>query len=301
MGKEQRWFRIGDLSGLTGVPRRTIHFYVQTGLLHAPVKTGKTMAYYDESHRRKLAYIQKAKGQGLPLVEIKKRIRELEKEKKSFGQRAKEEVLSKKRVQAGQRAPLRARGKKTRERIIKVGSRLFRQKGYKETKISDITRHLGIGKGSFYFYFAGKRDLFLECVPMLFGDLFSKGWEQMRKEKDPAQRLKLRAEVTVPVIKEFATILQLSKEALETEDPKLKQLGERIFVSICRPVESDIEKGIQQGMFRPVDARTVSIFLISFIQSMDYFMAIDPQLSAETLKDAVMDLITWGLRNEGSQ
>ena len=61
MGNETRWFRIGDLSRLTSVPRRTIHFYVQEGLLHPPVKTGKTMAYYDESHRKKLAHIKKEK------------------------------------------------------------------------------------------------------------------------------------------------------------------------------------------------------------------------------------------------
>ena len=43
----QNLMKISKLSEITGVARDAIHFYVREGLLPAPVKTKKNMAYYD--------------------------------------------------------------------------------------------------------------------------------------------------------------------------------------------------------------------------------------------------------------
>ena len=72
--ENEKWFKIKDVEQLTGIPRRTVHFYLQSGLLHPPKRTGKTMAYYDENHIRKLKDIVKLKQQGLPLIAIRDRI-----------------------------------------------------------------------------------------------------------------------------------------------------------------------------------------------------------------------------------
>ena len=52
---------VGELEKRSGLPRATIHHYLQNGLLHRPFKTGQTMAYYDETHLRRLKHIQKIK------------------------------------------------------------------------------------------------------------------------------------------------------------------------------------------------------------------------------------------------
>ena len=53
--------RIKELVERSGLPRTTIHFYLRHGLLHPPVKTGRTMAYYDKSHLDRLRKIQSLK------------------------------------------------------------------------------------------------------------------------------------------------------------------------------------------------------------------------------------------------
>ncbi|MFP4446096.1 MAG: MerR family transcriptional regulator, partial [Desulfosudaceae bacterium] len=42
MKKKNRLYRISEIERITGIPRRRIHFYLQAGLLHRPIKTGKT-------------------------------------------------------------------------------------------------------------------------------------------------------------------------------------------------------------------------------------------------------------------
>ncbi|MBU3914463.1 MerR family transcriptional regulator, partial [bacterium] len=78
MVNSPRWFKIAELEYLSGVSRRTIHFYLQQKLIHPPARTGKTMAYYDETHLRKLSYIKREKANGLPLIAIRQNIEEIE-------------------------------------------------------------------------------------------------------------------------------------------------------------------------------------------------------------------------------
>jgi len=64
--------RIGELSELTGVSRDTIKFYLKEGLIPRPVKTGKTMSYYDPSCVERIAIIKKMQSERfLPLHVIK--------------------------------------------------------------------------------------------------------------------------------------------------------------------------------------------------------------------------------------
>ncbi|MEJ8303657.1 TetR/AcrR family transcriptional regulator [Saccharibacillus sacchari] len=47
------------------------------------------------------------------------------------------------------------------EAILDSAFEIFGQKGFYETKISDITEHAGIAKGTMYLYFKSKEELFM--------------------------------------------------------------------------------------------------------------------------------------------
>ena len=56
----------------TGVPRQVIHFYIQQGLLPEGHKTGRNMAYYDETHVERIELVRKLQHERfLPLKVIK--------------------------------------------------------------------------------------------------------------------------------------------------------------------------------------------------------------------------------------
>ncbi len=58
----------------------------------------------------------------------------------------------------------------TRERILKAAVTVFASKGYHDTKVDDIVAESNTSKGSFYFYFPSKQDIFLALVDT-FADL----------------------------------------------------------------------------------------------------------------------------------
>lgn len=64
--------RIGALEERTGLTRDTIHHYVREGLVHAPEKTGATVAWYDQKHVTRLRAIRALRCASLPLAAVKR-------------------------------------------------------------------------------------------------------------------------------------------------------------------------------------------------------------------------------------
>jgi DNA-binding transcriptional MerR regulator len=70
---EMKDYSIQELCDKTGLPRRTIHFYSQQGILPPPSGAGLG-AHYDEGHLLRLFLIPALRQQGLRLDEIRTRL-----------------------------------------------------------------------------------------------------------------------------------------------------------------------------------------------------------------------------------
>jgi AcrR family transcriptional regulator len=57
-----------------------------------------------------------------------------------------------------------ARGERTRTRLIEAAERVFTELGYHDASIVKIAEAAGVAPGTFYLYFAGKREIFDELV-----------------------------------------------------------------------------------------------------------------------------------------
>ena len=60
--------------------------------------------------------------------------------------------------------PLSARGERTRRRLLEAAERIFAELGYHDASIVKITEAAGVGQGTFYLYFASKKEIFDELV-----------------------------------------------------------------------------------------------------------------------------------------
>jgi len=293
----RKWYKISEIEQLSGVSRRTIHFYLQNQLLHLPFKTGKTMSYYDDEHLVRLEMIKQLKAEGLPLFLVKEKIENQLKDPAHLNKLKTKILPPAEQINEGhKKQSMYAKGRKTKEKIIKRGCEFFCSKGYKDTHVSDITRALNVGKGTFYFYFKDKKELLLECMPLIFEALFSKGWRRIRKEQTPIKRLELRAQTVFPVLSQFCAIIHLCKESMEDDDPNVKRMGKNTFLSIRKPLETDIEKGIAAGVFRSIDPKVAGTMMIGIIENMYYLKNVDPDLDHSNIWDSVAGMLIFGIK-----
>jgi len=58
-----------------------------------------------------------------------------------------------------------------RERLLNASLKLFREKGYEQTKVADITRDAGVAKGTFFNYFPTKERVLLALGEQMLGKM----------------------------------------------------------------------------------------------------------------------------------
>ncbi|MBC7074920.1 MAG: MerR family transcriptional regulator [Syntrophomonadaceae bacterium] len=275
--RENKPLRISDLEKITGLNRSTIHFYLREGLLSPPRRTGKTMAYYDSDHVAELQRIRELREKGYPLSIIK--------EMKSVN-------LGREGGEIEESIPSPDR----RQQIMDKAVEVFARKGYHKTRIGDITKAVGVGQSTFYLYFPSKKALFIECVDRVFQTMFSGVWEEIKHEKNPIRRIRMRAEVVLKSYPQFIDILHVLHGSFE-DDPILDAKRKEIYASVARTVQRDILKAIDEGLIIPVNTEIVSYMMVGWLETAPLLLDRDKSYSVDELLNTLEDLFKFALQH----
>lgn len=287
------FMRISELVSKAGVPKTTIHFYVRQGLLHPPLKTGRTMAYYDESHLKRLQNIQKIRLKGrVPLSFIKESLPKPERRNQEPGG-----SLDSPGMEAA--TTTKAKDRK-RQQILKAAIRVFSEKGYHKIKIRDITASLGISTGTFYIYFKDKRELFVDVVDDVIRTILGDAAEAIRHEEDVAKRMAIRGRVFYDNYSKYNEILNQLRAEMVGEDQWPHDKIKKAYHALTLPVIRDIQKGIEAGIYRNVDPDLTAYTLTGIIEMMCFRTIIGSKYAYEQIEKFVLDFATNGLRPENA-
>jgi DNA-binding transcriptional MerR regulator len=205
--------KIARLCKESGLTRSTIHHYLNIGLLHRPRQVGLNLHLFDETHLNRLRQIRWLReNERLPLAQIKELLDRLEPQEAVQSMPGSGAGLGGEVDSGDQQGEVRARdqGRKNREMILDAAIKLFSEQGYENTKISDVTDALHMGKGTFYVYFKNKRELFMECIDRLTVTIVpEEAWAEIRSEKGYESKTIKRAVAFLDAFPGFRGILNL--------------------------------------------------------------------------------------------
>jgi len=263
--------KISELSAQAQVPVSTIKYYLRQGLLPAPLRTGKNMAYYSESHLECLLAISEMQSQAMSLDMIKQNLPDI----------------------AHTQASIHALPHSSRRlKVTRSATELFRTKGYHATSIADIVKHAGIGRGTFYQYFPNKEALFLECADGIFEDI-DREFEGLLDESDVLKRLKQRALLTGRSYQHLIEMLNLARGASAKDKPHFQDKLAQVMHNLVGPILRDAEKGVEQGLFRIKNSTLIAYLLLGAIEYGYYYVTKHPG-DIDDLIDKGWDMIMHG-------
>jgi AcrR family transcriptional regulator len=254
INKRPKHMRISELSAFTGISPASIRYYLREGLISTPLKTSKTMAFYNDEHLKTLLKIKELKEEGLPLEAIKEIVREKEPDT-TPGEENNNAINSSKK-----------------EQIIRASVRLFREKGYEGTKISDIPPRAGIGKGTFYQYFRNKEDLFIECADSIFHEIGG-NISEIQEETDPINKLRLRGLFFGQYQRHVMDMLNLLRGASVQEGNPVKEKLDEVMKNLTEPLREDLEKAMEHRQIRTMDSRFLAHMLMGVAEYVLYYGA----------------------------
>ncbi len=264
--------KIGELEKISGIPRSTIHHYVNYGLLHRPLKSSSTMAEYDQSHvkrleaiqRIKLDYLKSAKTSRIPLDHIKHKLSE------SYSLQIPVEAQSESRAACNEE-----RSRRKKEQIIEATLNLYAHRGYYLTNIRDITKAVGISSPTFYRYFKDKRELFVETIEYVVMKFKKQIREALKGEKDLTRRSKIMFETFYSHYSKIGEILNQLRSGVIIEDPWAKDRLSRLYQEMMKDLIKEIEGAIKNGIIRPVNPVLLAYFNLAINEAAIHLSKMD--------------------------
>ncbi len=134
----------------------------------------------------------------------------------------------------------------TKNNIFEVAGRLFKEKGYDNTTVDEITKEAGIGKGTFFNYFPAKQALLQDFVKQKEELVFDQVKDQLTQNISTKEKIK---NILVHVAKSNEKDRELTKLFVFEH---LKHYGheERRSMSLNHLIQVMFEKGEKTEEFK---------------------------------------------------
>jgi len=180
-----------------------------------------------------------------------------------------------------------------RAAIAHAAAELIFLNGFNETSVSQIARQTGIGKSTIYDYFSSKDEIILFLLDEPLAEVRIKAAEIAAAPGSIIERISQILEMHLDVLlRDKAFVFKLSFEFqrlplnVQARHEKKRQAYQDLLVEL-------IEKGIRDGVFRPVDPDIVMKTLLSILSSV--VLTSRPTGTPQEMLKNALDLILKGL------
>lgn len=147
----------------------------------------------------------------------------------------------------------------TKEKILEAAIKVFAERGYHSTRVDDIADESNTSKGSIYFYFKSKQEIFLGLIE-IFIDLLEKRVQKSISNRElhgPEQLTQTLVEIVL-VFKQYRSLAKI----VLIQAVGLGEIFEdqrRLFIDkFCSIVKTRLERSIQDGSIDPINSEIIA-------------------------------------------
>lgn len=156
-----------------------------------------------------------------------------------------------------------------RKKIIDKAWELFAKNGYEETKVEDITKDLGISKGSFYTYFATKEELFYEVLGKIKKEVIEK-LENINVDQTPEKVLEDYVKAKMNHVVKILNNMKLRAVEKYLIDPKLRIFFQELQEKSTNFIKINIVEKFNSKNGNKYNADVISEFILISIEEFLY-------------------------------
>ena len=142
--------------------------------------------------------------------------------------------------------------KKTKRKIFETSMRLFSEKGYEATSIEEITAVVGVAKGTLYYHFSSKEEIFNFLVEEGMNLLRNSIEIKTSKCNNAIDKLKAIILIQLKAIRKYHNILIILLSQAWGSEARNKFCKEKVLEYI-NVIQNVIEDGIEKGDIKNVD------------------------------------------------
>ncbi|HVN16969.1 MAG TPA: TetR/AcrR family transcriptional regulator [Anaerolineales bacterium] len=148
-----------------------------------------------------------------------------------------------------------------KSQILNAAEGVFTKKGFSDARMDDIAEETGLSKGTLYLYFKSKEDLVIAILDRIFGDVINQFQTRKNVELKATEAIWQFTEAAIRDYKRMMGLMPIAYEFLalgfrNTVVQKALKNYFKLYMDALIPI---IQRGIDSGEFRQVDARDVAV------------------------------------------
>lgn len=183
----------------------------------------------------------------------------------------------------------------TREKILEAAKSLFVKNGFHETSMSAIAEKAGLGKGTLYWYFSSKDELFNKMLKKEGEIIIEEIHNLCNQEFPPEEILRefIKSRIDRMLKNKKTTRMFLDNENYINRE--FKNILFEIYFTVIDELQVIIQKGIDEGSFRNESPRYVAAAVIGLIHAMGSLMITGEADNVTEMVDFISRMILKGI------
>ena len=185
-----------------------------------------------------------------------------------------------------------------RKNISIAAVKTFAVKRFDRATVEEIATSAGVGKGTFYLYFNSKEELLSFLFDHGIKKLIEYVQQEIKKGRTPSEKLKIAISAQLDFNYSYEEYINFFlrefwnyREELKKQVYKLREEYIVIFQDI-------IEKGIEKGEFKDVDAETISSGLFGMLNiSSTHWTIFSDEFPIEDMEESIKKVFLEGIIN----
>ncbi len=155
---------------------------------------------------------------------------------------------------------------KTKRKIFEASMKLFAEKGYDATSIEEITATVGVAKGTLYYHFASKEEIFNFLVEEGIKLLNNSVDIKIDKLPNYIDKLKAIVLIQIKIVVKYENLITILLSQFLGNEARNKRCKEQIFTYIEK-IEQVVKAGIEKGEIKPGNPQAIASEIYSLICS----------------------------------
>jgi AcrR family transcriptional regulator len=169
---------------------------------------------------------------------------------------------------------------KTKRKIFEASMKLFAEKGYEGTSIEEITSEVGVAKGTLYYHFTSKEEIFDFLISEGMGLLENSIQIKVNKQDNYVDKVRAIILIQVKLVEKYEKFITILTTEMWGNSERSKAC--RNFVSeYLKDIKKILDEGIEKGELKETNTDLMSKEILGFLFSSLYAKKMNPNFTVE--------------------
>ena len=155
---------------------------------------------------------------------------------------------------------------KTKRKIFETSMKLFAEKGYDATSIEDITATVGVAKGTLYYHFSSKEEIFNFLIEEGIKLLQNSVDIKTSKHNNYIDKIKAIVLIQIKIVAKYENIITILLSQFWGTKERNKKCQDLVYQYIGQ-IEKIVQEGIEKGEIKKGDTRAIASEIYGLICS----------------------------------